>query len=111
MKFHFESNSPVLFVRIEGNLMGDQASEDLIQQLDQHLGPHIHLCAINLSGVGFMNSTGIGIVVNILTKMRNRGGEVVLVSPSEQVQRLLQVTKLDGVFKVQDSETEVLASA
>ncbi len=111
MTFNFESNPPVLFVRIEGNLMGDEASEVLIKQLGERLTEDVRLCAINLSGVGFMNSTGIGLVVNILTKMRNRGGEVVLVSPSEQVQRLLQVTKLDGVFKVQGSETEVSADA
>jgi anti-sigma B factor antagonist len=48
--------------------------------------------------VRFINSTGIGVMVSVLTKFRNQGGELVLINPSELVRKLLVITKLDAIF-------------
>ncbi len=50
-----------------------------------------------------MNSSGIGVLITILTKFRNKGGEVVLVSPSEQIKKLLIITKLNAIFLIVNS--------
>jgi anti-sigma B factor antagonist len=58
---------------------------------------------INLKEVRYISSSGIGVLITMLTKMRNSGGEVYLTSPSEHVKKLLIITKLNNIFTVFDS--------
>jgi anti-sigma B factor antagonist len=44
----------------------------------------------------------------MLTKFRNKGGELYLLKPSESVQKLLVITKLNSIFQIVQSEDEVL---
>jgi anti-sigma B factor antagonist len=45
----------------------------------------------------------------LLTKFRNKGGEVYLFQPSENVQKLLVITKLNAIFHIIKTEEEALA--
>jgi anti-sigma B factor antagonist len=45
-------------------------------------------CIIDISKLRYINSSGIGVLITILTKFRNKGGEVYLMKPSENVQKL-----------------------
>ncbi|NYI06935.1 STAS domain-containing protein [Allostreptomyces psammosilenae] len=59
---------------------------------------------LDLSGVGFIDSTGIGILVTIVNKVHNHfDGVVKLAAPSENVTRLLAMTGLGEVFVVYPS--------
>lgn len=88
----------ILYVRLNGDLIGSSDSQQILQTINEHLGDAIRYCAIDLSNVRFINSTGIGVLVSILTKFRNQGGELVLIKPSEQLQKLLLITKLNDIF-------------
>ena len=46
--------------------------------------------------------------IDQLTKFRNKGGEVYLMKPSESVQKLLVITKLNAIFQIIQQEDEVL---
>ena len=50
-------------------------------------------------------------LITILTKFRNKGGEVYLMKPSETVQKLLVITKLNAIFHIIQTEEEVLKNA
>jgi anti-sigma B factor antagonist len=63
---------------------------------------------IDLSQVRYISSSGIGVLITILTKMRNAGGEVFLSSPSEHVKKLLIITKLNNIFNVFETLEEAL---
>jgi anti-sigma B factor antagonist len=64
-------------------------------------------CIIDISGLRYINSSGIGVLITILTKFRNKGGEVYLMKPSESVKKLLAITKLNAIFQIIQSEAEV----
>ncbi|MGP8215040.1 MAG: STAS domain-containing protein [Bacteroidia bacterium] len=55
---------------------------------------------LELSGLRYMNSSGLNVLVNILTKARNTGGEVVVCNLSKKVKDLLVITKLDTIFHI-----------
>lgn len=109
MTYTLEDKDNMLFIRLEGNLMGDTSANALLEEVGGRVDQEHHLCAVDLSKVTYMNSNGIGILINILTKMRNRGGEVVLINPSAQIHKLLVITKLNSIFDVVDSEEEARA--
>ena len=57
-----------------------------------------------------MNSTGLNILISVLTRTRKNGGEVLISGMSNGVRQLFIVTKLDSVFTIKASIDEALAS-
>ena len=50
-----------------------------------------------------MNSTGLSILINILTQTRSKGGEVIIANVPEKINKLLLITKLNSVFTIKDN--------
>jgi anti-sigma B factor antagonist len=65
---------------------------------------------IDLSGVDYIDSGGLGILVGLHISAKNRGGDIKLVSPSERVQRVLGETKLNTVFSIYESVDDAVAA-
>ena len=69
-------------------------------ELDEHLeaqGPEI---GIDLAEVDFIDSTGLGLLVNLLRNARDRGGSVRLLNATRPVRRILQITGLEVIFEI-----------
>lgn len=56
---------------------------------------------LDLAGVAFLDSSGIGTLVELRNVATDTGGELVLRDPSPRTRRLLQITALDTVFRVE----------
>ena len=65
---------------------------------------------VNLKGVDYVDSEGLGMLVGLLVSARNRGGELKLASPRKRVRDLLRRTNLDGVFSVYENNDEAVAA-
>ncbi|MDN3670036.1 STAS domain-containing protein [Echinicola jeungdonensis] len=96
-----EGNS--IIISINGDLIGDEVGPQLVEMVSDAVQDKIKNCIIDLKGVRYISSSGIGVLITMLTKMRNAGGEVYLTSPSEHVKKLLIITKLNNIFTVFDS--------
>jgi len=64
--------------------------------------------ALHIAHVFFMDSTGLGVLVSVLKAARRAQGDVSIIAPSAQVEKLLRLTAMDRVFKVFGSEEEAL---
>lgn len=64
----------------------------------------------NLEGVEFMDSTGLGVLMGALRRVREQDGELVLVCTNRPVLRILDLTSLDKVFHIYDSVDAAIAS-
>ena len=63
---------------------------------------------VNLAGVSYIDSSGIGELVSGFTTVSNQGGQLKLLNLSKRIKDLLQITKLYTVFEVfQDEATAV----
>ncbi|UOQ65091.1 STAS domain-containing protein [Hymenobacter volaticus] len=105
MKTETAVQDGILFVRLSGDLIGSPDTQQLLQSVDQHLGDELRHCAVNLSEVRYINSTGIGVLVSLLTKFRSRGGELVLVNPADHPRKMLALTKLNAIFSIADDDS------
>ena len=65
---------------------------------------------INLVGVTYVDSSGVGQLVGALTTARNQAADIKLLKPSVHVLDLLKTTKLYGVFDIQEDETAAIQS-
>ena len=65
---------------------------------------------LNLAGVDYIDSSGVGELVSSFTTVRNAGGELKLLNLTPKVQDILGVTKLYTVFDVRDDEFNAVKS-
>ena len=66
---------------------------------------------LNLAGVSYVDSSGIGELVSSYTAIgKEDGGQLKLLNLTQKIRDLLTITKLLTVFDVYDNETEALNS-
>ncbi len=65
---------------------------------------------LNLAGVDYIDSSGLGALVSGVASVRRVGGEMKLVNLSGKVDDLMEVTRLYTVFDIADNEEAALAS-
>ena len=65
---------------------------------------------LNLAGVSYIDSSGIGELVSSYTAIGKEGGQLKLLNLTQKLQDLLTITKLLTVFDVYESEAEALNS-
>lgn len=97
------------YLFIQGDLIGDEVGPKLVEVVSDGIQEGAKTFVIDLSEVRYISSSGIGLLITMLTKMRNAGGEVYLTAPSEHVKKLLIITKLNNIFSVYDSVEEFKA--
>lgn len=110
MNFAQEIRSNTLILRITGDLIGEDSGTRLVDVVNDAVSHQVLTCVIDISALRYINSSGIGVLITLLTKFRNKGGEVYLMNPSESVKKLLAITKLNAIFQVVRSEEEVISA-
>jgi anti-sigma B factor antagonist len=106
MNFAQEIRNNTLILRIAGDLIGEDSGTRLVEAVNEAVSHQVPTCIIDISDLRYINSSGIGVLITILTKFRNKGGEVYLMRPSESVSKLLVITKLNAIFQVIQNENE-----
>lgn len=111
MIFEQEVKENVLILRLSGDLIGEDNGANILDKASNAIHDNIRVCVIDISKLRYINSSGIGVLITILTKFRNKGGEVYLMKPSETVQKLLVITKLNAIFQIIQKEEEAFKTA
>jgi len=63
---------------------------------------------VDMRGINYMDSSGIGALVAGQKKMRAHNGKFALLSPTEDVLNILKLATLDRFFKIYESEDEIV---
>jgi anti-sigma B factor antagonist len=91
------------FVDLSTRLKLSTALNDAVTGAD---GPVV----LDLCGLDFVDSTGLGVLMNALRRLTRQRRELRLVCPPGNVRRVFEVTGLDSAFTLQDSRAEALES-
>lgn len=72
----------------------------------------VHLGAqrlvVDLRGVGFMDSSGLSVLVASMKRMQEAGGELAIACPNESILKVFTVTGLDRLFTIRPSVGEAI---
>ena len=110
MKIHTRQVDGVAILDLSGRITLGEGSVQLrntVRDLSSKGSKHILL---NLAEVSYIDSSGLGEMVSAFTTVRNQGGELKLLKLTNNVQGLLQITKLVTVFDIQDDEAAAIKS-
>jgi anti-sigma B factor antagonist len=100
----------VKLVKLRGKLnMGDPVDR-FRQTLDELLGSGDTRIVLDLSEVPWIDSSGIGLLVKILTSAKQRSGSVKLLNPSKFTVQTLKMICLLDLFEIFDDQQEAVDS-
>ena len=101
-------NFTILYV--EGLIKLGESAEFFSSALENVLKNESSNVIIDFTKIDYIDSTGIGELVGYLGKFSNQNRKLILVNPSERIQKLLKLAKLDTVFKIYNTEEEAIAA-
>ena len=68
-----------------------------------------HNLVLDMSDVNYINSAGSGTLAHVLTRLRERGGDLKLAALSQKVLRVFQIIGFDKIFSLYDTVDMALA--
>ena len=101
--------SGIAIVRIEGQLIVGNRQELKTKVLDA-LEEGSRKFVIDFSKTGYIDSSGLGVLVSLSKKIREQGGELRLAGLNADLQTLFELTKLDTLFSITRTAEEALAA-
>ncbi len=110
MTFTTVEHGDVTVLKVEGNLMGGPDASALNSRLHELVEAGTRQVVIDLKGVAFMNSSGLGLLIGGASTMKNAGGGLRLANASEKIMALIKITKLESLFDNYASVDDAVAS-
>ncbi len=104
MDYKFENIDGVKILTFSGNMLTGTENTPILSEVKEAIDSGVNRFIVNLGGIKFMNSTGLSLLINILTKSRKAGGEVVLADIPDDLNKLLVMTKLNSIFITKESQ-------
>ncbi len=101
MAFTVRQEGNVTVVEVEGQLIVGNRQELKQRVLDELDGGGKNF-AIDFSDTGYIDSSGLGVLVSLSKKIREQGGELRLAALNEDLRTLFELTKLDTLFQISD---------
>ncbi len=107
MSFQVSKNGDVSLIEVEGQLIVGNRQE-LKQQVLEQLEGGDRKFVVDFANTGYIDSSGLGVLVSLSKKIREQGGELRLSSLNEDLRTLFELTKLDTLFTIADDKGQAL---
>ena len=107
MSFQVSKSGEVTLIEVEGQLIVGNRQE-LKQQVLEQLEGGDQKFVIDFANTGYIDSSGLGVLVSLSKKIREQGGELRLSSLNEDLRTLFELTKLDTLFRITDDKAQAL---
>jgi len=108
MKLDFTVDKKTLIVRVSGELdllVADEFRQEVDALMEKNCTDNI---VLNLGGVRFIDSSGLGGILGRYKKVTMRGGKLAIVTAPVQVKRILEMSGILSIAGLYESENEAL---
>jgi anti-sigma B factor antagonist len=109
MSFDVKKQDDITIVDVEGQLIVGNRQE-LKQRVLEELEGGGRKFLIDFANTGYIDSSGLGVLVSLSKKIREQGGELRLANLNEDLRTLFELTKLDTLFHIASNRQEALSS-
>ncbi len=110
MNVVFESINNKLVIRINGDI-DHHTCETVRQKIDNEIAKKNSKNLIfDMENVGFMDSSGIGVIIGRYKQVTTKGGATVMINVKPQIKRVYEICGLQRIIKVFDSLEQAVNS-
>jgi anti-sigma B factor antagonist len=110
MKTKLVEKYNAVVIELKGNVMGGDDTKEFTETLHKLIDEGKKNIIVDLSGVKFMNSSGLGMLISGLTTMKKAEGHLKLANVTDKIESLLIITKLITIFESYESVDEAVKS-
>ena len=110
MDLDIKESGAVCVLKLKGRLVGGDAVAQFESAFQQTLASGHLFLVLDLQAVPYIDSSGIGSLVNALRQANKIGGTVKLVNPSPFVAKTLKMVGILSLFGLYESEEDAIAS-
>lgn len=107
--YNLTTQNNVNIIHLKGELIDKNQATDLLSEIDKNISNQNNKFVLNLAELKYMNSSGLNVMLNILTKSRKGGGDVAVCCTNSKINELLVITKLNSVFNMCDDTAKAIA--
>jgi len=102
--------SEVTVLDLKGKMTLGEGDELLKDKINSLLATGKKKLVLNLEGVPYIDSAGLGEIVRTFTTVSRQGGSLKLLNLTKRIEDLLSITKLLTVFETFENESEAIQS-
>jgi anti-sigma B factor antagonist len=110
MRVERQDEAGVAVLVLSGKFVGGEDGQPMRAAVAEAVSSGARNVLLDLSGVPWMNSAGVGLLVQSYTSLRNAGIHVKFLNLNERVRSILVITRLFGVFESYSSRDEAIGS-
>jgi anti-sigma B factor antagonist len=97
-------------IDIKGDITA-QSEDVLMDAYSRSSGAGVRAIVLNFSGLDYMNSGGIGLLVTLLVRAQRQHQRMLAYGLSDHYRQIFELTRLDEAVGIHDSEDDALAAA
>lgn len=110
MQIKEKMEGDIAVLSFKGDLLGEPDTTKIREKIHSLVTDKVKKIVVDMGGVNFMNSSGIGTMIAALTTMKNSGGSLRLANVGGKVQNLFVITQLVKVFDTFETVERAIAS-
>ncbi|OYT70780.1 MAG: anti-anti-sigma factor [Chloracidobacterium sp. CP2_5A] len=100
----------IVILELQGSVLLGNGDLALREHISRLLARGLQRIILNLAGVPYVDSSGLGEIVRAMTTIKRAGGSFKLASPTRRLVDILNITKLSSILETYDTEDAALAS-
>ena len=111
MEFNYQINKQkgANVIALQGELIDKNQADVLLKSVQELIDNKELKIVLDLSELKYINSSGLNVFINILTRSRKTGGDIAIARVTKKVKELLVITKLNKVFNVSETIDEAIS--
>ena len=109
MQYSIQRVDRVVVFMLEGKLLSEQETTSIREKITAELSALQKKFIFDLKGVDFVNSVCLNFLVSARNKIIGHGGNMVLCNVSEQLKKLLTMTRLESLFQTTGRASDAVA--
>jgi anti-sigma B factor antagonist len=98
MEINRSTENGITILELIGNLLGEKDTKLIIEAVENSIENGRVNFIVDLSQLKYINSTGLSVLITMLTKSRNAKGNICIFNVPDQLDKLLGMTQLDKLF-------------
>jgi anti-sigma B factor antagonist len=110
MKISRREEGAITVIEPKGKITIGEGDVLLREEITKLLGEEKKSLVLDLGGISYMDSAGVGELVSVYTSVKNRGGELKLSCLTKKIKDLLQITQLMTIFDTYETTQEAVSA-
>ncbi len=103
MRIHDELRGDIVILSLKGDMMGEPDTVEFRDKVKTMLDKGIKKFILDMGGVKWMNSLGLGALIAAFTSVKHHDGNMVIINVKKKVESLFMITQIIKVFKHYDN--------